>query len=214
MLCQCGCGQKPRQESSLYCHGHFHKGKTWEEEFGKEKADNMKESIGNKKKDYLKSHEHPMKRPEVRAKIQGKNSGMYGKKHSESSKLKMSLTRKGKYTGINCSHWKGGISKILYPNEYDYPLRKEVRKRDNYTCQLCGAQEKIIGRALDVHHIDYIKENIKLYNLIALCHSCNARVNGYREKWKCYFQERMKNRFENPLKFHFTYTTKNKGEII
>lgn len=51
----------------------------------------------------------------------------------------------------------------------------EIRQRDNYTCQLCGAQDKQV----QVHHTWY---NQKLHyweypneQLITLCKECHAK---------------------------------------
>ena len=75
--------------------------------------------------------------------------------------------------------WKGG-------RDYDYgpdwrKIAAKIRKRDNYTCQICGLKHK--GRpALHVHHIvslrefngDYEKAN-QSNNLITLCPDCHAK---------------------------------------
>ncbi len=70
-------------------------------------------------------------------------------------------------------------------------VRKKIRQRDNFTCQSCGIIEEkhlIIYRTiLDVHHIDYNKENCKKENLISLCHKCNMRANKNRDYWYAYF---------------------------
>lgn len=63
-------------------------------------------------------------------------------------------------------------------------IRKEIRKRDNYTCQDCGVTEAEHGRALDVHHKrpfnqfngDNEKAN-KPSNLITLCKKCHTNAD-------------------------------------
>ena len=58
-------------------------------------------------------------------------------------------------------------------------IRKEVRERDNYTCQHCGKHEKELGKKLDVHHkipfreFEDHKEANNMNNLIGLCASCH-----------------------------------------
>lgn len=58
-------------------------------------------------------------------------------------------------------------------------MRREVRKRDNYTCQSCGKTEKEIGKRLDVHHIkpyrlfDNCDQANTITNLISLCSHCH-----------------------------------------
>lgn len=68
-------------------------------------------------------------------------------------------------------------------NEYGplWPrLRQQVRARDSYTCQVCGAAE--IDRAHDVHHkapfrtFTSLEQANQLSNLITLCHACHRRV--------------------------------------
>ena len=60
-------------------------------------------------------------------------------------------------------------------------IRKQVRKRDNNTCQHCGITKYDIGKELDVHHIipyrkfDNSDEANDFDNLITLCPSCHHR---------------------------------------
>lgn len=98
-----------------------------------------------------------------------------------------------KYCSVKCSveafskkynkdnHWlyKGGKS--------DYGLRwdkisAQIKKRDEYTCQLCGAN-KSEGAKLHVHHIRKLRyfqgdtsNANKPHNLIMLCRKCHAIV--------------------------------------
>ena len=58
----------------------------------------------------------------------------------------------------------------LYGGEFTIELKKIIRLRDNYTCQICGKK-----RSTTVHHIDYNKLNNIENNLITLCQSCHAR---------------------------------------
>lgn len=117
----------------------------------------------------------------------GKNNGMYGKHHTKEALEKVGKTffKKGK----NHPSWKGGISKKPYPFDFNKELKELIRQRDNYRCQLCGMPECENIKKLCVHHIDYVKDNLKPDNLIALCISCNTIVNNNREKWIKYFQK-------------------------
>lgn len=78
-----------------------------------------------------------------------------------------------------------------YSPEFNKTLKTKIRKRDNYTCQQCKMIEKehviIYGNFLEVHHIDYNKENCKKNNLIALCKRCNIKANKNRDYWFAYF---------------------------
>jgi hypothetical protein len=49
----------------------------------------------------------------------------------------------------------------------------------------------VIGRTLEVHHIDYNKKNCKEENLITLCKWCNLRANYNRNYWKTYYQNKL-----------------------
>lgn len=92
--------------------------------------------------------------------------------------------------GSNSNGWQGGISFEPYSIEFNNQLKELIRQRDNYICQLCEIDQN--GRKLDVHHIDYDKKNCLPSNLIALCNSCNSKVNANRQKWTKYFQEMIK----------------------
>lgn len=81
----------------------------------------------------------------------------------------------------NNNNWPGGLSFEDYSFNWNEQLKKSIRKRDNYKCQLCYKKGK------DVHHIDYNKNNCKKDNLITLCIGCNARVNINRDYWYAYF---------------------------
>jgi hypothetical protein len=98
--------------------------------------------------------------------------------------------------GSNSVHWKGGISKLPYPFEFNKELKSTILERDNYTCQLCREHP---CADLTVHHIDYNKQNCKKENLTTLCRSCNVRVNYNREHWRVYFERKIKEkqRIEN-----------------
>ena len=74
----------------------------------------------------------------------------------------------------------------VYDEEFSLELRNQIRKRDNYQCQICGSNEK--QRLLTVHHIDYNKKNNRLDNLICLCGSCHGESNGEDKE---YFIDRL-----------------------
>jgi hypothetical protein len=96
-------------------------------------------------------------------------------------------------SGKNNYNWKGGITserdKIMASEEYK-EWRKQVFKRDNYTCMKCGDNK---GHNLHAHHIKNFSSNEELrfevINGITLCDLCH-----------------------NPSKygsFHHVYGTKN-----
>lgn len=82
--------------------------------------------------------------------------------------------------------WIDGRSreKNPYPEEWSETLRRRIRERDHYTCQLSGKKS-----ANCVHHIDYNKKNCDPNNLITLSLSSNSKVNSNREYWTAYFRE-------------------------
>ena len=87
-------------------------------------------------------------------------------------------------------NWKGGISENPYPFEWKVKFLDSIRERDLFICQECGIhQDELNGRfkKLDVHHIDYDKENLFTTNLISLCRSCHTTTNYNRDYWYAYF---------------------------
>jgi hypothetical protein len=73
-------------------------------------------------------------------------------------------------------------------------IRKQIRKRDNYVCKICGIKEINLNKNLCVHHIDYNKENNKNNNLILLCSQCHLRTNFNRDYWYAHCTYLMENR--------------------
>lgn len=123
-----------------------------------------------------------------------------GKHHSEETKMKISLSEKGKevlegtrrklsetHKGAKSYLWKGGIAYDPYPTDWTDDLKESIRKRDGYICQMCGIyQDELEGRfkKLDIHHIDYKKDNLCPDNLISLCRKCHMKTNFDRGYWK------------------------------
>lgn len=110
---------------------------------------------------------------ETRLKI--KESSL-GRKHTEESRLKMSLLNKGSHG----SNWKGGITpenrKIRSNLEFKL-WRESVFARDNYTCQKCKAK----GGYLHPHHIFNFATHLDLRfaidNGITLCKKCHMQFH-------------------------------------
>jgi len=135
-----------------------------------------------------------------------------GRKTSEETKRKQSEARKGyivpmkirnklskslignkNSSGEKCNWWIDGRAKENnpYPEEWTDILRKSIRIRDNYICQMCGIHQDELNcrlKKLDVHHIDYNKDNLNPDNLTTLCRSCHVKTNYNREYWKQLFQ--------------------------
>lgn len=85
-----------------------------------------------------------------------------------------------------------GNGYLPYPNEWTKKFTKYIRKRYNYTCQLCSKIHNKNKRKFEVHHIDYNKNNLDLDNLTLLCHKCHCKTNYNREYWKNYFKNEIK----------------------
>lgn len=96
----------------------------------------------------------------------------------------------------NKNSYVNGESKFPYAPCWNDQLKEKIRKRDNYTCQLCGKtqeeQLKEIGYKLSVHHIDYHKFHCDEDKLITLCQGCNIKVNidklGYARFFLTYLE--------------------------
>jgi len=119
------------------------------------------------------------------------------------------LQRKGK-CGPFSRNWKNGISFEPYDSAFNDELKDLIRKRDKYHCQLCKAPQIEFFGKLPVHHIDYDKKNSDPLNLIALCISCNSRVNKDRKSWQRFFTEYQKERLKAG-KIQFNSKKKEKG---
>lgn len=135
-------------------------------------------------------------------KKKGYGKWMKGKKHSEETKKKISKAGKGRkrlpfsdewkkkmseaHKGGKNYNWQGGISFEPYSVDWTKTLKKSIRERDKYICQICDKESSI-----DIHHIDYDKKNCNPDNLITLCHSCHTKTNYNRNNWIDYFKGRI-----------------------
>jgi hypothetical protein len=186
--CQCGCGTKVKNR---FAKGHYSrvnppskKGRVpWNKGLGKETDIRVCHSEEAKEK-IRKNHARYW---------EGKKRDLETNKKVSDTVLKLwtNPEYREKRSGVNNPLWKGGISKLPYTQDWTEDLRDSIRKRDKYICQICFLSQDDQGRKLDVHHIDYDKENCDPYNLISLCDSCHARTGaGNREMWKSYLHRR------------------------
>lgn len=111
--------------------------------------------------------------------LQGKPTWNKGKKCPQISKT---LIERGSHKLERNSNWRGGIDFEPYGLDFNRYLKDKIRKRDNFTCQLCGEREN--GKKLISHHIDYAKRNNQEKNLILLCNSCHSQTNFNRNFWQ------------------------------
>ena len=122
----------------------------------------------------------------------GKPPSRKGAKHTVKAKEKMSITKKknpspqqfkkgeARFIGRLHWNWQGGKSFEPYSVDWTKTLKRSIRERDNYTCQICSCPQG--DEALSVHHIDKNKQNCNPDNLITLCRSCHTRL--HRKLWK------------------------------
>jgi 5-methylcytosine-specific restriction endonuclease McrA len=150
------------------------------------RTEETKRKIGLAKKGKKFSEERKIKHSIAltgrRYKLKNKKilSFSHKKRLSEVAKIK-NIIRKGK----ECNFWKGGISFEKYTIDWKESLRESIRKRDNYTCYICGnIQDK---QKHSVHHIDYDKKNCNSNNLITLCRKCHCKTNHNRRMWRSFF---------------------------
>jgi len=73
--------------------------------------------------------------------------------------------------------WRGGLTYIDYPQEFNESLKEQIRDRDNRVCQMCLMTETENGKKLQVHHIDWNKQNSDPLNLISLCTKCHGKIH-------------------------------------
>ena len=74
--------------------------------------------------------------------------------------------------------------------DYSDPLykrwRKQVYKRDNNTCQICGSKKR-----LEAHHIKRWSEFPQLRfdcnNGVTLCRACHRKITNFENSWEPLF---------------------------
>ena len=147
-------------------------------------------TISHALREYCRDNPLAMHSSESREKAAQSNRG---KKRTEEQREKI---REGVIKFYRC---KG----IVGDDEYDgftEVLRHEVRGRDKHKCRVCAGElpelpmikncnGDMIRPQLDVHHIDYNKNNNAEGNLVSLCHECHSKTNYNRGYWIKYFQE-------------------------
>lgn len=122
---------------------------------------------------------------------------LLGRKISKEWREKISISNQGKkcpwakppiHKGKDCHLWRGGISFESYSIDWTETLKKSIRERDRYICQICGKSQieelENIERKLTVHHIDYNKKNCDPKNLITVCCECHGKTNVNRIYWE------------------------------
>jgi len=123
-------------------------------------------------------------------KIKGKTwEEIYGEKKAKEMKEKINNL------GDKNGNWRGGIAYEPYDKNFNEKFKREIRKRDNQVCMLCGIHREKLYRTLDIHHINYDKLLSISENCISLCSSCHMKTNGNREHWTKFFQSLLAERY-------------------
>lgn len=196
-------------------NSHFLKGKissiknkTFEEIYGKERANKLKEKASEATKKVMKNPNHRKMLSEIR--IKGIEEGrikipkgekhhlfnktyeeIYGSEKAEEKRKKASAT----HQGISLEEWEGYTGIRKYGKSFSNKFKRTIRKRDNYECLKCGLHQEKSSYVLDVHHINYDKLISIPQNCCTLCHKCNSEVNKNRLHWTKFFQSLLSERY-------------------
>ncbi len=101
--------------------------------------------------------------------------------------------------GEKCHLW---VKEKSHPYSFNWTetLRRDIRERDNYTCQMPKCDKQKLNKAFDVHHIDYNKKNCNSDNLITLCHGCHSKTNNKKRRyWMDLFQNLIVMHYEEKI---------------
>jgi len=102
-------------------------------------------------------------REKIRIANSGENCYHYGQSPSDETRRKMSESQKGD----KCYNWKGGITAVNHAIRTCLQYREwimSVFKRDNFTCQDCGATKVY----LHAHHIRLFSDIMQEYGITSL----------------------------------------------
>lgn len=114
----------------------------------------------------------------------------FSKKHRENLSASHLDVKIPDRSGDRHWNWKNGAtkySKLLRNSKRWLRWRKLVFERDNYTCQICGANAKYDNKKVELHphHIFPVRKLVKtifeehIFNVnngITLCKSCHKRI--------------------------------------
>jgi hypothetical protein len=169
------------KKNSILCKGHvpWNKGIKYIEYFGKNYVDPRE---GRPLSDIHRKHLSESLKGRVSPK------GMLGKKHTEEWKIAARLRNARENHpewGKNIKISKNKLDRIRFRDNY----QKLVFKRDNYTCQMCGAKNGC-GKtvSLQVDHIqswkDYVELRFNINNCRTLCMDCHYFITWGKIKPK------------------------------
>lgn len=119
-----------------------------------------------------------------------------GKKASLETKIKMSRSHKGIIPvnvfkpGVLHPFWVSDRSKIQFIETPEYKeLRIRVLKRDDYSCQKCGARGKAgLRPKLEIHHLKsrklFPELSLDERNCVVLCRECHKKTDSFLNRWQ------------------------------
>lgn len=114
-----------------------------------------------------------------------------GKKLSELTRKKISANQQE----IPLEKWEKFISREPYDQKWDNQFKREIRKRDNQICMMCGIHREKLNNPLHIHHINYDKKLSIPENCLSLCNSCHTKTNHNRGHWINFFQSLLHERY-------------------
>ena len=159
------------------------KGKTYEEIYGEKKAAQMRRERSGESSDRWKPKETRIcALPGCDNTFEVIVDGWtYDREYCSNECKYKALSNR--YKGSGGSNWQGGISNLPYPFEFNDEFKELVRERYDHTCVICKREQWQLKRKLDVHHIDYDKDNLDPDNFVSLCTSCHMTTNANRAYW-------------------------------
>jgi hypothetical protein len=189
--------------------------KSYEERYGKERAQEVKDKIRIKLQQRRLTDIHKQRiglkslgnkraagriiTDKYRQKI---SFALKGKPKSDLHKKNLSGNKNGMFGIRGPAHpsWLGGKKFEPYTHTFNKHFKQFIRSRDNYCCVKCGMfnedHKKLFdNQSLDVHHINYDKTLSIPENCCALCKRCNNEVNYNREQWITFFQSILTERY-------------------
>jgi len=92
-------------------------------------------------------------------------------------------------------NWHGGSSYEPYSQNWNKLFKRDIRKRDNQICMVCGIHREKLKKALDIHHINYDKKLTIPQNCISLCKSCHGKTTFNRQHWTGFFQSLLSEKY-------------------
>lgn len=125
----------------------------------------------------------------------GRKSPKRGKTWSDTRRKAQEARKNSHYASFGKPKLKKDRSKesnnsrkpVILGNKKEYhpdwrEIRKEIYKRDNWTCQECGIKCHCKVK-IQCHHIDVNINNNDEFNLITLCASCHMKVHFTKNDW-------------------------------